>query len=208
MDFDETITTRDRFRELAGGEASERVAHKTIDHIDDICQGFIALSPFIIVSSRGHDGLLDVSPKGDPAGFVAVLDRKTLAIPDRLGNRRFDTFENLMDNPEIGLLFIIPGNGTTLRVSGTGKIVRDRVLQERLAMDGKPPEFILIVTVGEAFMHCSKSMMRSGLWKAESWPESGNVPSLAQAMVVHGNLKDTIPDMQRVIDTDEVTRLY
>ena len=100
-------------------------------------------------------------------------------MPDRLGNKRFDTFENLMDNPEIGLLFIIPGNGTTLCVSGTGRIVCDRALQQQLAMEGKPPEFILIVTVSEAFMHCSKSMMLSGLWKAESWPNSNNIPSLA-----------------------------
>jgi PPOX class probable FMN-dependent enzyme len=124
MRFDEAIATRERLRELSKAP-SFRARNKVIDHVDEICRRFIAACPFLIVASRGADGQIDVSPKGDPAGFVSVLDEKTLAIPDRLGNNRLDTFENLLVHPEIGLIFMIPGHGDTLRISGTGKIVRD-----------------------------------------------------------------------------------
>lgn len=157
--FEEVVTTRERLREL-NKLPNDRVRNKAIDHIDDICRRFIAASPFMLVASRGGDGRIDLSPKGDAPGFVAILDEKTLAVPDRLGNNRLDTFENLLIHPEVGLLFIIPGNGDTLRVSGTGQIVRDRALQARLAANGKEPNLILVVTVEEAFMHCLKCIMR------------------------------------------------
>src|ERR1700760_4798119 len=134
--FEEVITSHERLREL-NKHPSHFVRYKAIDHIDDLCRRFIAASPFVVISSRGADGRLDLSPKGDPAGFVAVLDEKTLAIPDRLGNNRLDTFENLLVSPEIGLIFMIPGNGDTLRVSGKGQVVRDAALQQRLAVKGK-----------------------------------------------------------------------
>lgn len=206
--FEEIITNRDRFREIVGGEASEKVTNKAIDHIDDICRRFIAASPFVMVATKGGDGLLDLSPKGDPAGFVSVLDRKTLAIPDRLGNRRYDTFENLLINPEIGLFFIIPGNGDTLRISGTGKIVRDSALQASLAVKGKEPDLVLVVTVDEVFMHCPKCMVRSRLWQPDQWPDRTSVPTLAQAMVAHGKLAESVPQMQEIIDNDGKTRMY
>jgi predicted pyridoxine 5'-phosphate oxidase superfamily flavin-nucleotide-binding protein len=115
----EIIATHERLRELSK-QPSSRANNKIIDHIDEICRRFIAACPFVLVASRGADGRIDVSPKGDPPGFVAVVDEKTLAIPDRPGNHRLDTFENLLTHPEIGLLFLIPGNGDTLRVSGKG----------------------------------------------------------------------------------------
>ena len=186
--FDEIITTRERFREVVGAEPGDWVTNKVIDHIDEICADFIAQTPFVMVATRGTDGLIDLSPKGDPIGFVKVLDEKTLAIPDRLGNQRHDTFENLLVNPEIGLFFIIPGNGDTLRVSGAGKFVQDNALQSEMAINGKEPQFVMIVTVEEAFMHCPKCMVRAGMWKSERWPEKKNIPTLAQAMVSHGKL--------------------
>jgi uncharacterized protein len=205
--FEEVVTTRERLREL-NKLPSHRVSNKAIDHIDEICRRFIEACPFVMVASRGADGRLDLSPKGDPPGFVAVLDEKTIAIPDRLGNNRLDTFENLLIHPEVGLFFIIPGNGDTLRVSGKGQIVRDSALQARLAVNGKPPNLVLIVAVEEAFMHCPKCMVRSRLWKPELWPDRGNVPTLAQAMVAHGALTETIPEMQAIIDNDGEKRLY
>jgi len=208
LTFDETITSRERLRELGGGEAFDLVINKSIDHIDDMCARFIAATPFVMVSTRGADGLLDMSPKGDPAGFVEVLDPKTLAIPDRLGNKRFDTFENLFENPEVGLFFMIPGNKDTLRVSGTGKLVRDSALQARMAVNGKEPNFVLIVTVQEAMMHCPKCMVRSHLWEPEKWPDLSQVPTLAEAMVVHAALSETTQDMQDLIDMDGEKRLY
>ena len=205
--FEEVIATRERLREL-NKQPSHRVSNKAIDRIDDICRRFIAASPFVMVASRGADGRLDLSPKGDPAGFVTVMDDKTLAIPDRLGNNRLDTFENLLVNPEIGLFFIIPGNGDTLRVSGKGQIVRDSALQAKLAVNGKPPNLVLIVRVEEAFMHCPKCIVRSRLWQPEQWPDRSNVPTLAEAMVTHGALSESLAEMQTIIDNDGVKRLY
>jgi len=184
------------------------VARKAIDHIDDICRRFIAASPFVMVATRGADGRLDLSPKGDPAGFVTVLDDHTLAIPDRYGNNRLDTFENLLNHAEVGLFFIIPGNNDTLRVSGKGQIVIDRPLQDKLAVNGKAPTLVLIVTVEEAFTHCPKCMVRSKLWKPQEWPDRTNVPTLAEAMVAHAKLSESVAEMQAIIDNDGATRLY
>lgn len=205
--FEEVITTRERLREV-NKHPSHFVSNKTIDRIDDICRRFIAASSFVVVASRGEDDRLDISPKGDPAGFVAVLDEKTLAIPDRLGNNRLDTFENLLVNPEVGLCFIIPGHGDTLRVSGKGKIVRDTELQKRLAVNGKSPNLVLVITVEEAFLHCPKCVIRSGLWKPDHWPDGSDVPTLAEAMIAHGALSESMAQIETVIENSNTKRLY
>jgi uncharacterized protein len=206
MHFDEVITTQQRLRELSR-QPSHRASNKVIDHVDDICRRFIAACPFVMVASRGADGRMELSPKGDPPGFVAVLDEKTLAIPDRPGNHRLDTFENLLTYSEVGLFFMIPGNGDTLRISGTGRIVRDSALQARLTVNGNDPNLVLIVTVEEAFMHCPKCMIRSKLWSPDHWPNRSNVPSLAEAIVAHAKPSETVTQVQAIID-DSVARLY
>jgi len=205
--FEEIITTHERLRELRK-PPRELVRNKSIDHIDEICRRYIAAAPFIMIATRGADGLLDLSPKGDPAGFVAVLDDNTLAIPDRLGNNRLDTFENLLANPEIGLFFLIPGNNDTLRVSGTGHIVRDKALQARFEIRGKVPDLVLVVRVEEAFTHCPKCVVRSGLWDEKRWPDLGDVPTLAEAVVAHAALSESVSEIQALIDKDRVERLY
>ena len=205
--FDEVITTRERLREIMG-EPNHRVASKVIDHIDAVCKRFIAASPFVVIATKGGDGLIDQSPKGDPAGFVHVIDEKTLAIPDRLGNKRIDTFENILVHPEVGLIFLIPGYGYTLRVSGTAEIVCDRTLQTRLTVKGRPPNLLLIVRVEQAFMHCAKCMSRSNLWNVEAWPDLADVPSLAEAMIAHAKLSLTREEMQAIIDESHNTRMY
>jgi PPOX class probable FMN-dependent enzyme len=198
MHFEEVITSRQRFRELSR-QPSQRAADKVIDHVDDICRRFIAASPFLLVASRGRDGRLDISPKGDPAGFVAVIDEKTLAIPDRPGNHRFDTFGNVIECADVALMFLIPGHGDTLRVAGKGRVVRDSALQRRLAVAGKAPSFVLVVTVEEVFMHCSKCVARSKLWHTECWPDRSQVPSLAEAIVAHAKPPETIAEVQAFI---------
>jgi uncharacterized protein len=205
--FGEIIDSRERLREIMG-EPNERVTGKVIDHLDGICRRFIAASPYAIVGSIGADGLIDLSPKGDPAGFVHVLDDKHLVIPDRLGNRRADTFEALLTNPAICVFFMIPGYTYTLRVAGQGLIARDERLQQKLAVDGKPPQLLLVVRVEEAFMHCAKSMARAGIWQPDRWPDTKDVPSLAEAMVAHGRLRDTREEMQSIIDSDFDNRMY
>jgi PPOX class probable FMN-dependent enzyme len=203
--FEEVITTHQRLRELSA-QPSSRAQGKVIYHIDDICRRFIEACPFVVVASRGANGM-DVSPKGDPPGFVAVLDEKTLAIPDRPGNHRLDTFENLLVHSQVGLLFMIPGNGDTLRVSGTARIVRDGALQARFAVNGKTPDLILIVTVEEAHMHCPKCMIRSKLWSPHHWPDRSNVPSMAEAILAHAKPPENISEVQAAID-GSIERLY
>ena len=185
--FEEIITTWGRLCEL-NKLPSQKVSNNAIDHIDEICRRFIAASSFVMVASRGPDGRLDLSPKGDPAGFVAVLDEKTLAIPDRPGNNRLDTFENLLAHPEVGLFFIIAGHEDTLRVSGKGWIVRDSSLQSRFRVNGRAPNLVLVVSVEEAFMHCPKCMIRSSLWNYALWPVRADVATFAEAKVAHGAL--------------------
>jgi uncharacterized protein len=205
--FEEVVMTRDRLRELIKPPI-DLVRNKAIDRIDDVCRRFIAASPFVMIATRGADGRLDVSPKGDPAGFVAVLDECTLAIPDRLGNNRLDTLENVLVHPEVGLIFVIPGHNDTLRVSGKGRIVRDADLQRRLAVNGKTPNLVLVVTVEEAFMHCSKCMIRSRLWQQDNWPDRSSVATLAEAMIAHATPKETVGEMEAIIDDDRENRLY
>ena len=205
--FEEVVTTRERLRQIVS-YPNQAIVDKVIDHIDDVCRRFIAASPFAVIATKGSDGLIDVSPKGDPAGFVTVLDEKTLAIPDRPGNKRIDSFENLLVNPQIGMIFLIPGYGYTLRVSGTGSIVRDGALQKQLAVDGKPPDLVLIMNVRQAFMHCAKCIARSKLWQPTGWPNTKNVPSLAEAMVAHAKLSRSISEQQAVIDIDFETQMY
>jgi PPOX class probable FMN-dependent enzyme len=204
--LEEIITTQQRLRELSK-QPSQRANDKVINYIDEICQRFIAACPFVLVASRGADGRIDLSPKGDPPGFVAVLDQKTLAIPDRPGNHRLDTFQNVLTHPEVGLLFLIPGNGDTLRVSGKGKVVRDGSLQSRLAVDGKVTKLVLVVAIEEAFMHCPKCVTRSRLWIPEHWPDRSNVPTLAEAVVAHAKPAETTAEVRAFID-DHNARLY
>ncbi|MEM9148422.1 MAG: MSMEG_1061 family FMN-dependent PPOX-type flavoprotein [Pseudomonadota bacterium] len=201
------LTNRDQLREIVG-EVPIPPREKTIDHIDAICARYIAAAPFLLIATHGADGLLDISPKGDPAGFVGILDKKTLAIPERLGNGRFDTYENLFDNPQLALIFLIPGHNDTLRVSGDGRISRDPELRARFAVRGQEPRFVLLVHVREAMTHCPKCMVRSGLWQPERWPDRSDIPTLAEAMVAHGQLSRTVAEMDDIIRKDGENRLY
>jgi PPOX class probable FMN-dependent enzyme len=151
---------------------------------------------------------MDVSPKGDPAGFVQVLDEQSLAIPDRPGNRRADTFKNILQNNRVGLFFLIPGKQETLRVSGRAMIVRDLSLREQMAVGGKIPDFAIVVTVDQAFFHCPKCIIRSHFWSPETWPDKTGLPSLAEAVVAAGKLDVPVEHVQEMIDHDVKTRLY
>ena len=132
--------------------------------------------------SSDAKGRFDLSPKGDLPGFVQVLDDRTLAIPERPGNRRADTFRNVLQNPRVGLIFIVPGKGETLRVSGTARVVRDTWLRERMAVDGRLPELALVVTVEEALIHCTKCMVRSLMWQPDTWNADG-LASAVEALI-------------------------
>lgn len=205
--FDKVITTEEELRAILG-YPTEIVTRKTIDHIDENCRSFIENSPFINIASADVHGNLDVSPKGDPAGFVKILSEKLLAIPDRPGNKRADTFTNIIQNPNIGLIFLIPGIRETLRVNGKAKIVTDQKVLELLACDHKRPSFAIIVEVKEVFMHCAKCMIRSKLWTNHGEIPKGTVPSLAKTLVDHAKLTITVKEMDDMIKDDEKTNLY
>lgn len=205
--FDEVITTRARLRQIIR-EPSRFVANKVIDHVDGYCRRFIAAAPFVVVASSSAAGAMDLSPKGDGPGFVRVLDEHTLAIPDRLGNNRVDTLCNLLEDDRIGLIFLVPGKRETLRLSGRGTIVRDAGLNESLAHNGKAPNVAIVVKVERAFFHCSKCMIRSGLWEPARWPDVNGLPSLAETMVRHGRLNDPVEDVDAIVSRDAVNRLY
>jgi len=177
--YQEVITSEEELRVIIG-TPSQRVMEKSIDYIDDNSKHFISKSPFICIASSDGQGKHDVSPKGDPAGFVKVLDKNTLAIPDRLGNKRMDTFSNLLKNPGIGLIFFIPGIRETLRVNGRAEIVADQALREELAHQGKLPQLVLIIHVEEVFIHCAKCIMRSKLWGEIDQDQIADVPSLGK----------------------------
>lgn len=205
--FVDVISSQDQL-EAVLGRPNSRVVEKVIKSLDAHCRRFIARSPFVLVGSADAAGNIDASPKGDPPGFVRVLDDNTLALPERPGNRRADTFRNLLQNPKVGLIFLIPGKRETLRIAGDAMIVRDIGLRQSMAVDGHVPALALVVTVREAFFHCSKCMIRSQLWEPASWPSLDGLPSLAEVAVSHGGLVETVEDIQTLIDNDERTRLY
>lgn len=179
--FDEVITTEQDLRKIVG-PANRWFTSKILTRLDRRCREFIAASPFVVVGSTDPLGMVDLSPKGDRAGFVRCLDASTLAIPDRRGNRRVDTFHNVLQNPGVGLIFFVPGRPETLRIAGRAMIVRDSVIRSAMAENGRTPELALIVVVERAFFHCGKCITRSNLWDYEACREQAEaVPPIAPA---------------------------
>jgi PPOX class probable FMN-dependent enzyme len=156
---------------------------KQIDRLDKHCRHFISLSPFLRLGSAAADGRTDVSPRGDPPGFVKVLDDETLAIPDRPGNNRVDSFKNIVQTGRVGLIFFVPGIEETLRVNGTATFSRDQALLRSMAIDGKLPRLAVIVHVEEAFLHCARALKRSKLWHATRHVPKGALPSLGRMII-------------------------
>lgn len=177
----EFITSREQLRQHYRLPADGPI-RKELAALDHHCRGFIARSPFVLIGSQDTAGHADVTPKGDRPGFVSVLDERTLAIPDRPGNNRLDTWENVVVNPAVGLLFLIPGMNETLRVNGKGRLTADPALRGSLAVDGKVPATVLVVAVDACYLHCAKAFMRSELWKPETWPDRASMPTLGEIL--------------------------
>ncbi len=150
------------------GEPSENAVRKSLDRLDRHCRRFIALSPFVVLATSGADGRADCSPRGDPPGFVAVLDDRTILLPDRRGNNRTDSLRNILENPHVGLLFMIPGANETLRLNGRAILTTDPARLEPLAINGRAPRSGLLIEVEEVFLQCTKALVRSRLWADES----------------------------------------
>jgi uncharacterized protein len=176
------LTDEAEIRALIGGDPSEVVRLKLADHVGELTRRFIERSPFVLVATAHPDRGLDVSPKGDPAGFVRVLDARTLLLPDRPGNRLADTFTNLLVDDRIALLFLIPGVGDMFRVNGRASITDDAELLEPCAVQGRVPKLGLVITVEEAYTHCSKAIIRSDLWNPENHIERSELPSSGEIL--------------------------
>lgn len=172
---DHLVTTIEQLEALYGQPYGPAVA-KEIDHISPSYRKLIEASPFVAIATGGPEGL-DCSPKGDAPGFVRILDDKTLAIPDRPGNNRIDGFRNILCDPRIAVLFLIPGIGETLRVNGRASISIDPELMQNFAVSGKLPRSVLIVHIETIFFHCSKAIVRSKLWDPTTQIDRKSLPS-------------------------------
>ena len=159
------------------GEPSDRVRDKVRSVLFDIDRDWLSASPFCVVATANAAGQCDASPKGDPAGsLVHVIDDRTIALAERPGNRRVDGYRNVLENPQVGLNFFIPGRGDTLRINGRARLVSDADFFDDLVVKGHRPILALVVQTDEVFFHCAKAFLRAGLWKPETWDPEGSVP--------------------------------
>lgn len=187
-------------RELLGAP-SALVEAKVTDRLNELTRRFVELSPFLCLATSAPDGTCDVSPRGDPPGFVRVLDEQTILLPDRPGNRLADALRNVLRNPHVGLLFIVPGVGDTLRVNGRATIVTDHELLEPLSVEGKAPRLGLLIEIEEVFTHCSKAFLRSQLWDPERFVDRSELPSSGE---IHRSLNPSFD--AEAYDTERAER--
>lgn len=207
--FGTSISSKSELRQLLPLPGSISV-EKITNEIDQHCLRYINASPFAMLSSSDAAGRCDCSPRGGPPGFVRVLNDKCLLVPEVSGNRRADTLQNLIENPQIGMLFLVPGYGETLRVNGTGVVVRDPECLSKAPVMGKVPLLGIGVYVEEAYLHCAKAFKRSCLWEPGKWPRA-DLPSAAEIWRDHtkGRLGGgTIEDVQRLVEESYTKRMY
>ncbi len=180
--FAAVLTDEGSVREVIGNPM-ELAAKKAIPSLDKYCRELVRRSPFLTIGTANANGKADVSPRGDKPGFVLVLDDNTIFIPERPGNNRVDTLINITENPNVGLLFLVPGYDETLRVNGRASVVKDPALLERCAVKGKVPKVGVLVAVEEAYLHCAKAFRRSKLWDPESRQDRSEMPSLGKIIL-------------------------
>ena len=165
--------------------AMERAVRKDIGRLDEMCRRLIAASPMLFIATYSSEGQADVSPRGGQPGFVTVLDEQHLAIPDATGNRRLDTLENVVESRRAGVIFVIPGRDTTLRVNGPAHVTAEPEVLEQLTPVGKPPRTAIVLEAEEVYAHCPKAFVRSKLWDPASWPDPASLPTPAEVSVAH-----------------------
>lgn len=203
--FNQTIESEAELRTIVGSP-SKLVENKVITYLDTHCSNFISKSSFLVISTADDAGCCDASPRGDKPGFVLVLDEKHLIIPERPGNRRIDSMRNILLNPRVGLLFIIPGMEETLRVNGKATLVKDEELLEKMKVNERKPLLGIGIKVDECFIHCAKAFKRSNLWKPDFWPDKETLPSASKILSAHSKIPN-----QKVVDILEESytkRLY
>ncbi|WP_375475698.1 MSMEG_1061 family FMN-dependent PPOX-type flavoprotein [uncultured Jatrophihabitans sp.] len=162
------VTDETQLREILGVPAQAALA-KERSGLHELDRKWLAASPFCLIATSAADGTCDVSPKGDPAGFTVVLDERTIALPERAGNRRADGFVNVLSNPHVGLIYFLPGRGDTLRINGRARLLRDAPFFDDMVVRGHRPALALLVEIEQVFHHCSKAFLRSKLWEPDTW---------------------------------------
>jgi PPOX class probable FMN-dependent enzyme len=210
------VTTVDRTWTVVGdaqqlrdlvGTPTPRVAEKVRTSLHDIDRAWLAASPFCLIATSAADGSCDVSPKGDPPGFTHMIDDRTIAIPDRPGNRRVDGFQNVLSNPAVGLIFLVPGRNDTLRINGGAELVTDAPFFDDLVVKGHRPRLALVVHVDEVFSHCSKAFMRSALWDPATWAPDA-LPSRAKIARALERPDDSLEVLEDYYGPSYAERLY
>ncbi|MEU8152377.1 pyridoxamine 5'-phosphate oxidase family protein [Micromonospora sp. NPDC048986] len=200
------ITSHEELRELLG-VPSARAANKERTRLHERDRDWLGASPFCLMATAGADGSCDVSPKGDPAGFALVLDDTTIALPERPGNKRADGYRNILDNPHIGLLFLIPGRTDTLRINGRARLVSDAPWFDDMVVKGHRPVLAVVVEIEQIFYHCAKAFLRSALWRPETWqPEA--LPSRARLIKEVEASTESLEDLERYYGPEYVTKIY
>ena len=198
------VTSVDELRAIVG-HPNAAVADKVRDHLSPIEQQWLSHSPLGFVATMDADGRVDVSPKGDPPGFVQIIDERTIAIPERPGNKRVDGYLNVLQRPRVGTLFVIPGRGDTLRINGSARIMADADYFDAMEVQGKRPILALEIAVEEVFFHCAKAFLRSDAWKPERWnPEA--VPSVAQ-LVKMMNAEADMAELRKHLDEENMRKI-
>lgn len=200
------ITSAEELTELLG-EPSGRAVTKERVRLHEQDRDWLANSPFCLVATSAADGTCDVSPKGDPPGFTLVIDDTTIAVPERPGNRRADGYRNVLSNPHLGLIYLVPGRGETLRINGRARLVSDAPFFDRLLVNGHRPVLALVVDIEQIFFHCPKAFLRSSLWKPETW-HPDKLPSHAQIVKNVQHTEETLEELERYYGPEYARRLY
>ena len=200
------ITSEAELRSLLGTPAPRAVSkERTRLHPRDI--EWLAASPFCLIATCGAGGACDVSPKGDPPGFTKVLSDRVIAIPDRPGNRRADGFRNVLENPHVGLIFLIPGRNETLRINGRARLIRDAPFFDDMTVKGHRPQLAVLVQIEQIFFHCMKALMRAGLWEPQTWRPDA-VPPHAQIVKSVQPCEETLEELERYYGPQYAAQLY
>jgi hypothetical protein len=204
------ITTPEELRETLGGDPSGRAATKDRPALHPLQIEWLRASPFCVLATSDAEGNCDASPKGDPAGhLIHVLDPRTVVIAERPGNKRADGYLNILANPHVGLLALIPGRNDTLRINGRARLVRDAPWFDKLAVRGKRPILAVVIEIETVFSHCPKAFMRSGLWEPESWPSIEDMPSVAALTKAVQDTPETLEELEAYYATPNYSgKLY
>jgi hypothetical protein len=200
------VTSYDELREVVP-QPLQHAADKTRKELHELDRQWLAESRFCLIATSAADGSCDVSPKGDPAGFTKVLDDTTIAIPERAGNRRIDGFTNIISNPHVGLIYLLPGRGDTLRINGRARIVRDAPFFDDMVVKGSRPQLALLVEIEEIFHHCSKAFLRSKVWKPETWNPDA-VPSRAKIAKALDRQGDDLAELENYYGPSYEEKIY